>query len=167
MEMKQLDKEDKWDEIPDEEKGAYKEAEKKQWEEHLRYEAVRPLTLEETMEIEKSIPKNRILTARFAYRDKNVAKRRLDSNVPLKAKARLCVGGHRDPDLRAGTLLTEAPTASKMAFTALLAMCWNAWMEGSSRRRRGSFLEWQRSKEEPILQAASPRIARDGTWGFD
>ena len=122
MEMKQLDKEIKWDEIPEQEKGAYKEAEKKQWEEHLRYEAVRPLTLEETMEIEKSIPKNRILTARFAYRDKKVAKRRLDDNVPLKAKARLCVGGHRDPDLRAGTLLTEAPTASKMAFTALLAM---------------------------------------------
>lgn len=70
------------------------------------------------MEVERSIPKNRILTARFA----TVAKRRLDSNIPLKAKARLCVGGHRDPDLRAGALLTEAPTASKMAFTALLAM---------------------------------------------
>ena len=114
MEMKQLDKEVKWDEIPEEEKEAYKEAEKKQWDEHLHYEAVRG--------VEKTVPKNRILTARFAYRDKNVGKRRLDSSIPLKAKARLCVGGHRDPDLRAGTLLTEAPTASKMSFTALLAM---------------------------------------------
>ena len=122
MEMKQLDKEVKWDEIPEEEKEAYKEAEKKQWDEHLHYEAVRPLTKEESLEVEKTVPKNRILTARFAYRDKNVAKRRLDSSIPLKAKARLCVGGHQDPDLRAGTLLTEAPTASKMSFTALLAM---------------------------------------------
>ena len=46
--------------------------------------------------------------------DKNVAKRREDPNIPAK--------GHMDPDLGTGQLLTEAPTATKMAFTALLAL---------------------------------------------
>ena len=40
--------------------------------------------------------------------------------IPPKAKARLCVGGHRDPDLQSGQLTTEAPTATKTSITCLV-----------------------------------------------
>jgi hypothetical protein len=82
-----------------EEKQLYVEAEKKQWQEHLDFGAVRPLTLEESAQVEKEAGKDRILNCRFLYRDKNLAKRRQDPSIPCKAKARLCVGGQRDPDL--------------------------------------------------------------------
>lgn len=81
---------------------------------------MRVLTEEETEQIRKTIPKDRVLTSRFAYRDKHVAKRREDPSAPPKAKARLCIGGHRDPDLRDGLLRTEAPTATKLAFATLM-----------------------------------------------
>lgn len=74
----------------------------------------------------RKVPKDRILKARFAYRDKNVAKRRINPEVPPKPKARLCVGGHRDPDLAEGALNTEAPTASKAALTTLLFLASHA-----------------------------------------
>ena len=72
------------------------------------------------------VPKDRILRARFAYRDKNVAKRRINPETPPKPKARLCVGGHRDPDLAEGALNTEAPTASKAALTTLMFLASHA-----------------------------------------
>ena len=63
--------------------------------------------------VRQRVQKDRILRARFAYRNKNCAKRREDPT----AKARLCVGGHRDPDLQTGQLTTEAPTATKTSIT--------------------------------------------------
>ena len=119
-EQKQQDKEVKWHEIPEDEKEYYVEAEKKQWAEHLHYGACRPLNKQETEKVHQEVPRERILTSRFAYRDKNKAKRREDSTIPVKAKARLCIGGHRDPDLKAGMLVTEAPTATKLALSTLL-----------------------------------------------
>ena len=118
--QKQKDKEIPWNQIPEKEKPLYLEAEKAQWDQHDKYGAVRVLGPEETAKVRKEVPPERILKSRFAYRDKNVAKRRLDPKCPCKAKARLCIGGHRDPDLASGGLLTEAPTASKMAFATLL-----------------------------------------------
>ena len=119
-EQKQQDKEVKWHEIPEDEKEYYVEAEKKQWAEHLHYGACRPLNRQETEKVYQEVPRERILTSRFAYRDKNKAKRREDSTIPVKAKARLCIGGHRDPDLKAGMLVTKAPTATKLALSTLL-----------------------------------------------
>ena len=78
------------------------------------------LSKSETEQVRKDVPSERVLRSRFAYRDKNVAKRRLDPKCPCKAKARLCIGGHKDPDLATGGLLTEAPTASRMALATLL-----------------------------------------------
>ena len=118
--IKQNDKEIKWPDIPDDEKPLYNEAENKQWKEHLQYEAVRVHPPEEAELLRQKVPKERILKARFAYRDKNVAKRREDPSIPCKPKARLCVGGHMDPDLCTGHIKTEAPTASKTALHAVL-----------------------------------------------
>lgn len=110
---KALDKELPWNMIPDNEKDMYRDAEAKQWKEHIDFGAVRPLTLEETKEVEARVSKDRIISSRFLYRDKNRAKRRLDDNIECKPKARLCVGGQRDPDLGVVEMSVDAPTASR------------------------------------------------------
>ena len=58
-------------------------------------------------------PKERILTARFAYKDKNHAARKAGQQVPCKPKARLCIAGHRDPDLGHYHMAVDAPTTSR------------------------------------------------------
>ena len=118
--IKQNDKEIKWEDIPPIERELYHEAEAKQWKEHLHYEAVRVHPPEDAALLRQKVPRERILRARFAYRDKNAAKRRENPDTPPKAKARLCIGGHLDPDLQKGQVKTEAPTASKMAFHTVL-----------------------------------------------
>ena len=112
---KALDKELPWNMIPMEEKELYKEAEMKQWNEHVEFGAVRPLSLEESKKVEDQIGKERILPARFLYRDKNRSKRRQDDSIPCKPKARLCVGGQKDPDLGQIEMNVDAPTASRHA----------------------------------------------------
>ena len=56
---------------------------------------------------------------RYAYRDKHWAKCRKDPSLGWKPKARLVIGGHRDPDLNAG-LETSAPTVSRQGVLLLL-----------------------------------------------
>ena len=63
--------------------------------------------------MEKEVGPDRILNCRFLYRDKNRAKRRQDAAVPCKAKARLCVGGQKDPDLGNVEMSVDAPTANR------------------------------------------------------
>ena len=70
-EQKQQDKEVKWHEIPADEKEYYVEAEKKQWAEHLHYGACRPLNKQE---VYQEVPRERILTSRFACRDKKIGR---------------------------------------------------------------------------------------------
>ena len=118
--IKQNDKEIRWEDIPEEERACYVNAEKKQWTEHLHYEAVRVHPPEDAALLRKKVPKERIHRSRFAYRDKHAAKRREDASLPPKAKARLCIGGHQDPDLQKGEVNTEAPTASRMSLLTLL-----------------------------------------------
>lgn len=126
---KALDKELPWNMIPFEEKELYKEAELKQWKEHVDFGAVRPLSIEESRMVESKIGKERILPARFLYRDKNRSKRRQDSSIPCKPKARLCVGGQKDPDLGHVEMSVDAPTASRHAvLLGLLLALARGWM---------------------------------------
>ena len=81
--QKQADKELKWNQIPKEEIHLYKEAEAKQWREHLKYKAIRIISAKEAQRVRQRVQKDRILRARFAYRDKNCAKRREDPTVRL------------------------------------------------------------------------------------
>lgn len=69
----------------------YKEAEAKQWGEHLKYNTIKILPAKVASEVRKRVSKERILRARFAY-----------------------------PDLRTGQLNTEAPTATKVSITCLV-----------------------------------------------
>lgn len=127
---KQLEKELPWGMIHPDERELYRDAEQKQWEEHVEYGAVRPLSLEESREVEANVPKDRILNSRFAYRDKNYAKRKGDPSIPPKAKARLCIAGQWDPDLGVKDMATDAPTVSRqsiiLALQLALARAWLA-----------------------------------------
>ncbi len=110
---KQLEKELPWGLIPYEERHLYREAELKQWKEHVEFGAVKALSLEESEEVSKNIPKERILNSRFAYKDKNHAARKSGQQVPCKPKARLCIAGHHDPDLGHYDMAVDAPTTSR------------------------------------------------------
>ena len=124
-----LEKEIPWALIPGEEKELFKEAEAKQWDEHIQFGAVRPLSVEESAQVEKEVGKERILPARFLYRDKNLAKRRRDASVPCKAKARLCVGGQKDPDLGVVEMAVDAPTANRHSILlALMVALSRDWL---------------------------------------
>jgi hypothetical protein len=124
---KALEKEIPWHMISADEKDFFRAAEQKQWDEHLQYGAVRPLSLEESARVEVEVGKERILPSRFLYRDKNLAKRRSDPTVECKAKARLCVGGQRDPDLGTTEMAVDAPTANRhsILLCLLLALSWS------------------------------------------
>ena len=115
---KQREKELPWHCIPPEMHGDFKQAEDKQIREHYDHSALTPLTLAESNLIRETIPAERILTSRFAYKDKHYARRKLDKTIPWKAKARLVVGGHKDPD--APFLATNAPTISRLAVLSIL-----------------------------------------------
>ena len=126
---KALEKEIPWNYIPEDEKELFRAAEEKQWREHLEFGAVRPMSLEESREVEAKVGKERILPARFLYRDKNLAKRRGDPQVACKAKARLCVGGQKDPDLGNVQMAVDAPTANRqsllLGLTIALSRGWS------------------------------------------
>ena len=117
---KQLEKELPWSSVPYEERHLYREQELKQWKEHVEFGAVRPLSAEESQRVLDTVPAERILNSRFAYRDKNCAKRKTDPEIPWKPKARLCIAWHRDPDLGRYDMTVDAPTTSR--FSILLAL---------------------------------------------
>ena len=125
---KQLDKELPWQLIPPDERELYREAEEKQWKEHIDFQAVRPLSVEESNYVRETVPAERILNSRFLYRDKNRAKRRTNKDLGPKAKARLCVAGQWDPDLGRLEMSTDAPTVSGhsiiLALQVALARGW-------------------------------------------
>ncbi|OLQ01618.1 Copia protein [Symbiodinium microadriaticum] len=115
---KQYEKELPWRHIPPEQHAAFKEAERKQIKEHLDHEALRMLTLEETTEVLRTVPPERVLTSRWAYKDKNYAKRRGNKDIAWRPKARLIIGGHKDPDIP--LLVTDAPTVSRLSVLVLM-----------------------------------------------
>jgi hypothetical protein len=120
---KQLEKELPWGLIPPDEKEMYREAELKQWQEHVEFGAVRPLSLSESEEVRRRVSPDRILRSRFAYKDKNYAKRKCDPSVPAKPKARLCIAGHCDPDLGRVDMQVDAPTACRHSILLALQLC--------------------------------------------
>ena len=122
---KQLEKELPWQLIPPDEREMYRQAELKQWEEHVQFGAVRPLTLTESRAVMDRVNPDRILNSRFIYRDKNYSKRKADPSVPAKPKARLCIAGQHDPDLGKVDMVTDAPTTSRhsIILALQLALC--------------------------------------------
>ena len=80
--LKALEKEIPWHQTPEQGRPSYREALSKQWSEFLHWEAVAPLTLAESRDVEASVPTSHIINSRVAYRDKNVALRTPTYPVP-------------------------------------------------------------------------------------
>ncbi|CAE7197343.1 RE2 [Symbiodinium sp. CCMP2592] len=119
---KRKEKELKWTEIPPEVHDKFREAEKTQWDEHLSFDALEPLTTSESERIRREVPAERILRSRWAYKDKNWSRRREGEDVPWKCKSRLVIAGHTDPDLTDENLnlSTDAPTLSRSGLACML-----------------------------------------------
>ena len=120
---KQLEKELPWHQIPDDKREEFRAAEDKQWREHMEHDALEVLDVKRSREIEDTVPRGRILSSRWAYRDKNLAQRRANPGVAWRPKARLVIGGHEDPDLAGGRVISDSPTVSRATLILLLQIC--------------------------------------------
>ncbi|OLQ03765.1 Copia protein [Symbiodinium microadriaticum] len=118
---KALEKEIPWSMVPPEQQENFKQAELKQYSEHVEHNALEPLSVEVSRKVMKEQPDRvlNVLNSRFAYRDKHWSRRRQEPSLSWKAKARLVIAGHRDPDLLSG-LPTHAPTISRQGIHLLL-----------------------------------------------
>jgi len=119
-ERRQREKELDWDEIAPADRKAFLEAEEKQWREWLDFKSVRVLSLRESQQVRARTHRKRILTSRWAYRDNNAGSRTPQLRLPVKAKARLCIGGHGDPDALSGALRCDAPTVQRTSLMLFL-----------------------------------------------
>ena len=69
---KQQEKELRWDEIPEEFQQKFRDAEGKQWQEHLHFDALQPLDDAESEYVKKNVSPTRVLRSRWAYKDKKL-----------------------------------------------------------------------------------------------
>ena len=122
---KRQEKELRWDEIPSEFQQKFRDAEDKQWREHLQFDALEPLDDAESDYIKKNVSASRVLRSRWAYKDKNWSRRRREGQAEWKCKSRLVIAGHMDPDLASGRLATDAPTLSRPGLLCLLQLLAN------------------------------------------
>ncbi|CAE7225449.1 RE2 [Symbiodinium sp. CCMP2592] len=113
-----LEKEIPWSLIPEDQHEGFRAAERTQYDEHIQHDALEPLSVEESREILRT-KHDRVLSSRFAYKDKFWSKRKEQPDIGWKHKARLVIAGHRDPDLMNG-LNTHAPTVSRQGILLLL-----------------------------------------------
>ena len=106
----------------EEEQRAFRESDRKEWQQWLDNQVVRRVSAQE----EKSIPKHQIFKAPLRMVRTN---RAASKSMPLVAKSRLVVPGHRDPGL--GEFRTDAPTtstvATRIAKGIARARGWVAW----------------------------------------
>ena len=118
--QKALDKEIPFDKIQDCDKEAFDAAERKEWQSWLDYDAVEPVSVEESQEIiAKS--KERVLRSRYVFRNKNAGLVTEEGEpLPVKAKARLCVQGQHCPDCASGEVRVDAPTVQHSTLTLFL-----------------------------------------------
>ena len=110
---KQLEKEMPWSMIPESMRPAFREKEMVQWREHVDTGALEVLSVAESETVRRVQHPSRILSSRFAYRDKHLGRRRADPTIPWKPKSRLVVGGHQDPDVGVADIAVDSPTVSR------------------------------------------------------
>ena len=69
---KRKEKELRWTEIPEHVRQQFREAERTQWQEHLAFDALEPLSLEASAKVKEEVAPERILRCRWAYKDKKI-----------------------------------------------------------------------------------------------
>ena len=117
---KALEKEIPWALIPEAMRPSFRAAEGKQWAEHENNKAITVKSVAESERIRATVPAERILSTRYAYKDKHMGLRRAQPDTPWKPKARLVVGGHADPDVSSGNLTTDSPTVARSSLLTVL-----------------------------------------------
>ena len=157
---KQLEKEIPWNLIPEEMRSTFRMAEAKQWAEHVDSGALEVLTLAESDLARAKVPPERILSSRYAYRDKHMGLRRVNPETPWKAKARLVVAGHQDPDVGAEGLIVDSPTVARSSLLVVLQICASKKWQACAGDIQAAFLQGVELQRE--LWMALPRGGVDG-----
>ena len=175
------DKELSWKEIPQHQQGALDEAIREHWQDWLDTEAVEVLPLEESLQLARTVPPERILPSRWALKDANDTKRLPTNQLPLRAKARLVGGGHKEPDSQKGLLKMGAPTAMRtsllMILTLALQFGWadtvaigdikGVFLRGEERRGvEDLYMRQPRGKPLPNLDGRQLLRVRKGVFGL-
>ena len=100
---------------------------KAHWGEWMDYGSAQILSRADSDMVRKTVKKERVLKSRWALRDKNASARSEKNPLPLKAKARLVIGGHNCPDALSGKLKTDAPTVQRTSVLVMLQIAANDW----------------------------------------
>ena len=147
----------------------YVESAQKEHEQWQTWAQVRPLSEKETAEVlADPILRTRVLKSRACYRDK------AQGQGELRAKTRVVVLGHRDPDLH--SINRDAPTPTRLTEQLLLAVyiagrnkrflnngrCWRLWcadattafLQGRQDQGERPNKLYMLSPRDPILNAA-------------
>lgn len=151
-EQKALDKEIPYGKIKPSDREAYAQAEAKEWASWLQYDAVEPLSVEESKKVVQLTPE-RVIKCRFVYRNKNAGL--VDENgesLGIRAKARLCVQGQNDPDCLSGDVKLDAPTIQHSSFMTFLhcvvSFGWVANLRNGD--ISSAFLQGEETQGEPL-----------------
>lgn len=157
-EQKALDTEIPWREIISKGGGYLKEFVKAAEKEHqswMEWGPVVPLSRKESDEVFKDpLQRRRIMRTRSCYRDKNTG------TAPLKAKARVVVLGHKDPDLH--MINRDSPTPSRLSEMILLTI----YISGANQRFGSSKKSWLLQAADAstaFLQGKQPEAERPGS----
>ena len=113
-------------------------------------------TIEGSEAVGGRVKANLILPSGFVYWDKNAPLRTDKHPLPVKAKARLCVGRHMDPRLAQGDLRTDAPTDTRNSTMLFFTVCQRFDLEIYAAGVEAAFMQ---GDEQPgqQLRMAQPR----------
>ncbi|CAK0890787.1 unnamed protein product, partial [Prorocentrum cordatum] len=161
IKRKQADMEIHWRAIKDSDRELFREAAAKQWSEWQKYGSCQVLSIEESEAIRSMIKPSLILPSRFVYRDKNAPLRTDKHPLPVKAKARLCVGGHMDPRLAQGDLWTGAPTVTRNSTMLFFTICQRFDLEIYAADVEAAFMQGDKQPDQQ-LHMAQPREGLPG-----
>ncbi|CAK0807406.1 unnamed protein product, partial [Prorocentrum cordatum] len=161
IKRKQADKEIHWRAIKDSDRELFREAAAKQWSEWQKYGSCQALSIEESEAIRGMIKPSLILPSRFVYRDKNAPLRTDKHPLPVKAKARLCVGGHMDPRLAQGDLRTDAPTVTRNSTMLFFTICQRFDLEIYAADEEAAFMQGDEQPDQQLYMA-QPREGLPG-----
>jgi len=130
---------------------AFNKAMRDEWQNFLNFDAIRPLTLEETSYIKENdtVP----VKMRWILTDKNDRLRSSKPSLPLKAKARLVVRG----DLEDPTgIRSDAPTASLLSFQVLCSTAASRRWKLTSADAASAYLQSGNIDRFLVLSAPDP-----------
>ncbi|CAE7234040.1 pol [Symbiodinium sp. CCMP2456] len=119
-------KEKLWSHMNAFEKKLWAEAAVKGWSAYVDNDAVRVLSLQESLAVRKELARkrelDRILTPRFVMTDKNDSLRTEGVNLPPAPSARLVVPGFKDRANLEGEIRRDAPTGSRLSQHLLVSL---------------------------------------------